>query len=176
MSYVPEPGDIGLVRMRGVGGRAIRVAQYLAGDGFKDYEHAFVYVGRVDDEGPSMLVEAMPGGARCVHLYTYEPWDKILWLRCPPEHRDAVAAAALALRGTPYSWADYAAVAAHRLRIPAPHLERYIEASGHLMCAQLADRAADTGGWHLFDDGRWVGDVTPGDLTRLAEQQAGGPS
>ncbi|MFF0183512.1 hypothetical protein [Streptomyces sp. NPDC005244] len=168
MTYTPRPGDIGLTQMSGVGGKAIRLAQWLAGDGFRDYEHAFVWVGEYTD----MIVEAMPGGAK--HVPNWHDPERTIYLRCPDEHRDAVAAAALALRGTPYSWADYAAIAAHRLRIPAPHLERYIEASGHLMCAQLADRAADRGGWHLFDDRRWVGDVTPGDLTRLAERQPGG--
>lgn len=168
MTYQPRPGDIGLTQISGVGGKAIRLAQYLAGDGFKDYEHAFVVV-----KGPldPWIVEAMPGGAQ--HVINWHDPERTIYLRCPDEYRDAVAAAALALVGTPYSWADYAAIAAHRLHVPAPHLERYIEASGHLMCAQLADRAADRGGWHLFDDHRWVGDITPGDLTELADQQMG---
>jgi hypothetical protein len=171
MVYSPQPGDIGLVRMPGAGGRAIRIGQWLAGDGYSDYEHVMVLVGSVEDRGVAMVMEAMPGGARLTLLSYYTRQGEVLWLRCPPEHRTAVAAAALALEGTPYSWADYWAVGAHRLHIPAPHLERYIVSSKHLMCAQLADRAADAGGWHLFTDGRWVGDVTPGDLARLARKQ-----
>lgn len=71
----------------------------------------------------------------------------------------------------PYSVADYFALAAHRLHIPAPHLKRYVRSSGHMICSQLADAAAAEGGWHLFEDGRWPGDVTPGDLYRLYQAQ-----
>jgi hypothetical protein len=40
-----------------------------------------------------------------------------------------------------------------------------------MICSQLADTAAAEGGWHLFEDGRWPGDVTPGDLYRLYQGQ-----
>jgi hypothetical protein len=157
-------GSIGLTQIHGGVGRAIRAGQWMLGDGFKDYEHAFVYVGGY------RIIEAEPGGALRSSLGRYNP-EKILWLRCPPEFGEAVAAAAVALIGTPYSFADYGAISAHRLHIPMPHLDHFIETSGHLICSQLADRAADKGGWHLFNDGRWVGDVSPGDITKLALAQ-----
>lgn len=165
--YTPQPGDIGLVHMPGAVGKLIRFGQWLNSDGFADYEHAFVYVGEADFE-PDRIIEAMPGGALLSPLDIY---DQVLWLKCPAEFRTGVAAAALSLRGVPYSFLDYASLAAHRLHIPAPHLRAYIRSSGHLICSQLADRAALLGGWKIFDDGRWEGDVTPGDLVRLAKAQ-----
>lgn len=170
--YVPKVGDLGIVHMTGVGGAAIRVGQWLNGDGFADYEHAFVVVGsplgHPDDLafGEMKIVEAMPGGALLSPLSYYDD-EHPVYLRCPDAYREAVARAALDLVGTPYSEADYVALAAHRFHIPAPHLRDYIADSGHMICSQLADCAAERGGWNLFDDGRWEGYVTPADIYRL---------
>lgn len=168
--YIPRPGDIGLTQISGAGGRLIRLGQWLNGDGYADYEHAFVVV-KNDAPGDTdcMIVEAMPGGARQV-LNWHDPL-RTVYLRCPEEYRAAVARAARGFTGVPYSVADYLYLAAHRLRIPAPHLRRYIRDSKHMICSQLADEAANLGGWHLFDDGRWEGDVTPGDLKKLYDAQ-----
>lgn len=156
----PQPGDIGLTRISGWVGAGIRLGQWLNGDGFADYEHAFMVVpgGRV--------VEAMPGGARVAPLEEYAGRD-VKYLRCPDDHRAAVVAAAYRYVGVPYSFADYAGLALHRLHIPAPGLRAYIRSTGHMTCSQLVDRAAMDGGWHLFADGRWEADVTPGDLYGL---------
>lgn len=162
--YWPGPGDIGLVRIRGVEGRLIRLGQWLAGGSYADFEHAFVYL------GGGQLVEAEPGGARVSALGEYRP-ETVVWLRCPDQYRAAVAAAARGMEGVPYSWLDYFAIAAHRFRLPIPGLRSYIKATGHEMCSQLADRAALDGGWHLYADGRWEGYVKPVDLYGLAETQ-----
>jgi hypothetical protein len=167
---LPTPGDIGLVAIGGRVGLGIRVGQWLCGDGWHHYEHAFVYVG--DDR----IVEAEPGGARESSLQRYD-LGEIAWLRCPPIYGDRVAAAARAMAppqrvpGVPYSFVDYLAIAAHRVHIPTPRLRAYIDDSGHMICSQLCDRAAEAGGWHLFDDGRWHGYVRPGDLYRLHREQ-----
>lgn len=157
----PNPGDIGLVTVTGQVGRLIRVGQWANGDGYRDYEHAFVYV------GGWQLVEAEPAGARLVSYDEYST-RALLWLRCPRQLGDAVAEAARTLVGTPYSALDYFALAAHRFHLPAPFLRARIESTGELICSQLADLAAARGGWHLFDDGRWPGYVTPGALADLA--------
>lgn len=165
--YQPRPGDIGLTQISGGGGAAIRLGQWLNGDGFADYEHAFV-VTDVNPDGLVRIAEAMPGGAQ--HVANRHDPARTRWLICPERHREAVAGAAFgfANRRVPYSVADYVAIAAHRFHLPAQHLiKRYVQSSGHLICSQLADRAAEQGGWHLFDDGRWDGDVTPGDLNAL---------
>jgi hypothetical protein len=169
MPYAPKPGDIGLVKMPGTVGRVIRSAQWLNGEGYKDYEHAFTVVGnmiRGGDTGPDdsmKIVEAMPGGALLSPLSRYAHLEPV-YLRCPDHFRDPVADAAMSFVGVPYSAADYAALAAHRFHIPVPGLKRYIESSGHMICSQLADRAAGLGGWHIFTDGRWPGYVTPAGL------------
>jgi hypothetical protein len=172
LPYVPKPGDIGIVHMTGAGGAAIRLGQWFNGDGFADYEHAFVVAGihvRGEDRDVAdgmKIVEAMPGGALLSPLSRYDGLDPV-YLRCPDDLRSAVAGAALDLVGTPYSVADYFALAAHRFHIPAPGLKHFVETSNHMICSQLADRAADVSGWHLFVDGRWPGYVTPGDLYGL---------
>lgn len=165
--YVPLPGDIGLTQISGDVGRAIRFGQWLDGDGFADYEHAFVYT------GAGHIVEAEPGGALDSLLERYDA-SRIAWLRCPDPYRVNVCKAAKLYVGVPYSFADYAAIAAHRARLPVPGLRGYIESTGHMICSQLADRAAMDGGWHLFSDDRWPGYVDPGALWRLYARQVSG--
>jgi hypothetical protein len=157
-----QPGDIGLVSIAGNVGRLIRLGQWLLGDGYRNYEHSFV---AVDADN---IVEAETGGAVLVPLH----YDAVLWLRCPPEYGLAVACAARRMVGTPYSFADYFALAAVRLHLPSKRLRRYVTDSGHEICSQLADAAASRGGWHLFTDGRLPQAVTPGDLTALAVKAA----
>jgi hypothetical protein len=169
--YTPQPGDVGLVRMPGAVGKLIRFGQWLNGGGYHDYEHAFVYVGTnvrgsdLPGDGPK-IIEAMPGGALLSPLSRYADLEPV-YLRCPDEYRGAVASAALRAEGVPYSFADYLSIAAHRFRLPAPLLKRYVRSSKHMICSQLADHVAEEGGWHLFTDGRWEGDVTPADLYEL---------
>lgn len=163
--YQPQPGDIGLTQISGYGGKLIRLGQGLNGDGFADYEHAFVVTEQNSKFQDETIVEAMPGGAKRVRNW-HDP-ARTRWLICPEEFRASVAGAARDYIGVPYAWTDYLALALHRFRIPTPHLKHYIETSGHMICSQLADRAAERGGWHLFKDNRWHGDVTPGDLNRL---------
>jgi hypothetical protein len=171
--YEPNPGDIFLVPMPGAGGKAIEFGQWLAGDGWTKYQHAGTVVGEVDGWDGVRTIEAYPGGAILGRIDRYYP-PTIVWLRCPPEYRDAVAGAALAFKGTPYSFLDYAALTGHRFHIPVPHLEEFISDQGHGICSQIADAAAGNGGWHIFDDGRWPGFVTPNDLGKAAKLQPPG--
>jgi hypothetical protein len=168
MTYQPQPGDIGLTRVSGAVGVGIRLGQWLNGDGFADYEHAFVVVQPAAD-GTQMIVEAEPDAARHVAFH-YDPNDTV-YLRCPDRLRDGVAFAATRYTGVGYSAADYGFLALHRFHIPAPGLRSYIRSTHRMICSQLADRAALDGGWHLFADGRWEGDVTPGALQELYRQQ-----
>lgn len=169
MGEQPAPGlgDIGVTTIHGPVGHLISLGEYLLGDGFQPWDHAFVHV------GDGWIIEAEPGpnGARLAQLTEYND-RPILWLRCPDQYRQAVAHSARLLQGTRYSAADYFAIAAHRLHLPIPGLRDYVAASGHAICSQLADRAAALGGWHLFADGRWEGFVVPADIAELARQQA----
>lgn len=160
----PQPGDFAVVRMNGATGRLIRLGQWLNGDGFADYEHAFVYI------GDGLVVEAEPGGARRGSLgyYAHAP---MLWstgrIALTDGQRATVVAAALGYVGVPYSFVDYLSIMALRFRLPVPWLHRYVANSGHMICSQLVDQCYQDAGIRLFPDGRWPGDVTPGDLYRL---------
>jgi hypothetical protein len=159
----PQPGDIGLTQISGTAGRLIRLGQWLNGNGFADYQHAFLVL--PDDR----LLEAEPGGARIRPLSSYD--DRSVLYVCPPEYppamRKDVCAAAERYVGVPYSFLDYAAIAVHRIHLPVPGLRRYVAATGHMICSQLVDRCYQDAGVHLFDDGRWSGYVTPGALHGL---------
>ncbi len=164
-----QPADFGLVRMRGVVGPVIRSAQWLYNGVFKDYEHAFVYVG--DD----MIVEAMPGGALLSPLSKYDDehvfWSSglINWSEDETQQRAMIVAAVRGYVGTPYSFLDYLALAAHRLHVPAPGLRQYIASTRHLICSQLVDQGYLEGQQHLFTDNRWPGYVAPSSLYELLE-------
>lgn len=159
----PQPGDIGLTSIQGPVGALIRVGQWLNGNGFAAYEHAFVVL--PDDR----LIEAMPGGARIRPLTEYDQ-RQVLYVS-PTDLTDAqrtlIAETAQAHEGIGYSFLDYAALAAHRLHLPIPGLRRYVASTRHLICSQLADQAYADAGVPLFDDGRWPGYVTPGALFDL---------
>ncbi|MGF1427857.1 hypothetical protein [Kitasatospora sp. LaBMicrA B282] len=145
----------------------IRLGQWLNGDGFADYEHAFILVG--DDE----VVEAEPGGARQVPLSTYGG-HQTLWssdrIALTSDQRVAIIAAARRYLGVPYSFLDYAALATHRLRLPGGGLVKgYVADTRHQICSQLVDQCYQDAGIHLFSDGRWPGYVTPADLARVID-------
>lgn len=151
--------------MDGSVGRLIRFGQWLNGDGFADFEHAFVYLGDGD------LVEAQPGGAVLESLTAYDG-RPVLWstgrIALDDEQRQSVVAAARGYLGVPYSVADYFALAAHRIHLPvSPLLKGYVADSRHMICSQLVDQCYQDAGVQLFTDGRWPGYVTPADLTRL---------
>lgn len=161
----PQPGDFAVVRVNGDVGRLIRVGQWLNGDGFADYEHAFVLV----EDG--QIIEAEPGGARRAALSEYEG-RPTMWstgrIALTGEQRARIVAAAEGYIGTPYSAADYFALAAHHLHLPGgPLLRHYVADSRHMICSQLVDQCYQDAGVQLFKDGRWPGWVTPADLHRL---------
>jgi cell wall-associated NlpC family hydrolase len=122
------------------------------------------------------IVQAMPNGAEEVSLEE-RYWTKDYeFIR--PNYPDRVgmsvgqAVATFARRyvGTPYSFADYAAIAGLRLGIRNGLVRRYVTTSKHMICSQLADQAMADAGFHVFTDGRLPQDVTPGALrARLVE-------
>jgi uncharacterized protein YycO len=164
----PQPGDFGVVKMGGTGGKWIHIGQFAAGvlagnDESKDYEHAFVYV------GGGQIVEAEPGGARQVLVH----YDHILWstgiIQLTLEQRMSIVEAAKKYVGTPYSAVDYFAIAAQRLHagVLIPGLKTYVSSSKHMICSQLVDKCYQDAGVHLFDDKRWSGYVMPSSLAGL---------
>lgn len=157
----PQVSDFFLAPISGIGGKAIRVGQWLNGDGYLKIQHAGIYTG----EGKT--VEAMPGGAIEGEISRFDP-DTLVWstdiIGLTDDQRRLIREYALGDIGVGYSDLDYFALALHRFHIPTPGLKHYIMTSGHMICSQLVDREYARAGVHLFNDGRWDGDVTPGDL------------
>jgi hypothetical protein len=168
----PEPGDFAVCSVGGPGGKLIEVGEYLNGDGFGPWEHAFVYV------GDGKILQAEPHGSVIV---PYTERGAELWstgtIALTAAQRGQVPALARGLTGIPYSALDYLALAGHRLHVPdlpvwpGPHhpvtLRTFISDSGHQICSQLTDYFMLQLGVHLFSDGRWPGYVTPASLARL---------
>lgn len=155
----PQQGDFGLVKINGHAGRAIRFGQWLNGNGFADYEHAFLYLGN------GLIIEAEPGGARINELtYTDVLWSTD-YIDLAPKERTRIAISGFEFEHVPYSSVDYLALASLRLHLPVTQsLENYVKTSKHMICSQLVDRAWHNGGVKLFDDQRFDGEVTPGSL------------
>lgn len=155
----------------------MQLMEWLSDRKFSQWNHVCVCT-RTEPGPPGVystvwIAEAEPGGAVEVPWH-YEDVPH-QWSTSILPTNPAVAAAAVRYtqpgpwgrHGVPYSWADYAAIAAHRWHVPAPGLREYIKATGHMMCSYFADRCKSDGGVHLFDDGRWEGYVAPDDIGGL---------
>jgi hypothetical protein len=171
----PQIGDFACVHEKGDTGTLITIGQFLNGSHTEWYDHACVYVGMPDKDAPQgYVMGAQPGGARLapVRYAQYTGKDNNwLWstgkIEMTSAQRAQIVVNALACKGIGYSPADYFALAAHRLKIPAPQLKDFIADSGHMICSQLVDWCYLKAGVHLFTDGRWEGYVTPSDLAGL---------
>lgn len=155
----PPAGLIGLTPVHGAVGWGIRIGQFLNGDGFKTWEHAFVTL------PGGYILEAEPGGAVIRPLH----YDTVYWCngiyKAAPAVRNAspvlLAQIGDELKGTPYSALDYYALMLHRFGMKDPGLERYIASEKHMICSQLVDVYYQRLGAEIFSDHRWNGYVTP---------------
>jgi hypothetical protein len=179
MAVEVQLGDFVLVPIPGTAGKLISFGEWLDGSGFTDYDHAEIYVGNPEGLAPSKFgytFGAYPGGAMAIPLAT-APADipDALWscgmFYLTDEDRATIVKNALALTGTPYSAADYFALAAHRLHLPVPFLKKYVASSKHMICSQLVDYVYMESNIHLFNDGRWPGYVTPADLASVIKSR-----
>lgn len=157
----PKPGTIGLCKIDGWVGRGIVLGQALSGDA-SGWSHAFLVVDGLK------VIQAMPGGAEWASLDWYmQPGHAVFlpgWPDLSDTQRAFIPEVAAKLIGTPYSFLDYASLAALALQIPVPFTRRRVESSGHMICSQLVDEVFRRVGVQLFDDGRLPQDVTPGDI------------
>lgn len=162
----PQPGDFFLAPMPGWVGAGIKFGQFLNGEGFRKYQHAGILL----EDGTTM--EAMPNGARSFRIDRFSP-ETLRWstdlVDMTASQRLDVLHYARACRGVPYSFADYAALAAHRFHVPAPHLKKFIRDSGHMICSQMVDWIYMKSDVNLFEDKRWEGYVTPASLDMLLD-------
>lgn len=111
------------------------------------------------------IVQAMPSGAEEITIGQRYWTSDYTYLR--PVYRtyeETVAEAARHYVGTPYSFADYAALAGWHFGVKNGLVRRYVTSSGHQICSQLVDQALSDAGFHVFDDGRLPQDVTPSAL------------
>jgi hypothetical protein len=136
----------------------VEFGEFLNGEGFARWDHACL-CSRVDPDGTIWIIEADPSGIK-EREWPYENRPH-LWSTDRVPTSPLAAIEARKYIGQKYSWADYYALAAHRLDIPVPGLKQYIGNSHHMICSQLVDQAELDAGVHLFTDGRWPGYVTP---------------
>jgi hypothetical protein len=167
---VPDPGDLAVINTMTTAASAIQLIEALSGGGYSEWDHVVICT-RVDEQ--VWIAEAEPGGA------VERPWHydgvPYRWSTGIIPTNQACAEAAVRYtrpgpwgpRGVPYSFLDYAAIAAHQWHVPAPGLRAYVASTLHEMCSALADQCKLEGGVHLFDDGRWPGFVRPSDIGRL---------
>lgn len=124
--------------------------------------HAVLYVG----EGK--IVEAESTGAV---LSDADKYSEIIWSgdRFTNGRGEAIAAAGKSLLGTPYSYYGVAALGLSKIthqHIPV-FMQHRLADRGDLFCSQLVDVAYQKAGVQLYDDGRYNGSITPGDLMAL---------
>lgn len=159
------PGLIGLTQIAGAVGTGIRVGQYLNGDGFSKFEHAFMTL------PGNLILEAEPGGSVIRPIHYPADTVHLCWnireklLPVLPTDRQLLSLAS-SLEHVPYSFLDYDALFCHRLHIPFPGLKDFIGDTGHMICSQLTDEFYQRLGAVIFSDDRWPGYVTPGALYR----------
>lgn len=173
-------GDFCVVPISGTVGKLISFGEWLDGSGFTHYDHAEIYIGHPDNDGPfGYTIGAYPGGAARLPLSCSPAFlPDSLWssghISLTSAQRNDICNLAYDVLGTPYSFLDYFAIAAHRLHLPVPLLRDYIKSTKHMICSQLVDYVYMEAGVHLFNDGRWQGYVTPADLAlRIAGENAG---
>lgn len=177
----PQPGDIVLLRIKGLVGKLVWGMQALNGDYSK-----WTHVGVMMDEG--ILFEAQPGGAVMTdwRLYKGRPYDivrhhqragvigagahryELLPLILTPDNRRDIVANARMKIGRGYNWTTYFYLASYRLGLKTRRMKTRVQNSKRLICSQAADEIYMDAGLHLFADGRMPYDVTPGDLADLA--------
>lgn len=160
----PRPGDFAVVDTGARTSRLIRLGRMLSRGGFTMFDHA-VICSRVRRDGTVYVVEAMLSGAQET-VWQYDDHDH-LWSTGLVKTSTKAGKAALAYVGTPHSWRDYAAIAAHANHLRAPGLRRYVASRKHLISSQLIDVAERDAGVHLFADRRWRGYARPSDLADL---------
>ncbi|WP_431935811.1 hypothetical protein [Micromonospora sp. RP3T] len=191
-----RPGDLGFSSIRGrvgagvlAGQTSIDLAALLRA---RPVENAgwITHAYQVAATGPgwALAVEAMPAGARRVLLTdTDRTGPGYAYVRLPDDAGPAgwqrtATLAAYDMVGTPYGFAQYAALAGLVLtggttadtRGPlARYVNRRHPNTGlpvRVICSQLVDEALRVAGVHLFDDGRPPQYVTPGALFWRAAQ------
>ncbi|MBP2370197.1 hypothetical protein [Pseudonocardia parietis] len=149
-----QPGDLFLLTTPGMPGRVIRLVTRSR------VNHAGIVV---DEAGTT--VEAMPRGAMHGqvgprHIIVRPPMSDV--------QRAMVVTAARRFVGTPYGFADIAALGLAWFGLRPAFIRRRIARSSRVICSQLVVLCLLAAGIRLYVDDRLPQDVTPGDLLELA--------
>jgi hypothetical protein len=184
----PQPGDFCCIPISGSMGLGVEVGEFLAetlqhvrGAKLQAYDHAEVYVGQPDKHGPHGYTysaypnngqpgvtgkRALPGPA---HLMPGSLWSSGI-IKLTPAQRAGIVAWCEAHPCVSYSWPDYGAIGLRALGVRTARLRAYIASTASMICSYYSDAAMNRGGnVHLYDDGRWEGYVTPGDLAVMLQ-------
>lgn len=145
-----KPGDVALFRPHNSVGNAIAV--------FDQARYCHIRLITDTDGG---TIEADFKGAIHGHV---QDGDVIVTAPLTDGQRAQILNAATPLLGTPYGFADIAALALAKIGIRLPFLSKRLARPDRLFCSQLVDIVWQAVGFHAFDDGRMPQDVTPGDI------------
>ena len=114
------------------------------------------------------LVQAMPGGVEEIELTAKHWTSQYVYIR--PRYWTGqgfdIAEIAHSYIGTPYDFATYGAIPAYRRGLRTERIKRIISDTDTMMCSRLVDASLADAGFHLFDDGRLPGNVTPSEAFR----------
>jgi hypothetical protein len=165
VTYTPQPGDIYLTRFGGPVGWWITLLQAVVAGDPSRYSHAGVVLWG----GWTMSAQwPYPTLVRLDELLEQNRGKPVAFLQAPEwADRERIVEAALSLRDRRYSLASYLWIGLSRLGIRPGWLRRRVSSDRAMICSALADRAWAMAGVHLFDDGRLLGEVTPGDLAHV---------
>jgi hypothetical protein len=172
----PQPGDLLLLRIKGVVGWLVWLLQLINGDTSK-WTHVAVCL----DE--FTLFEAQPGGAQIVSIGKYADRPMTI-VRHYQQHgnpstllplsevltdsvRKQIALYAREMDKVGYNWGTYVYLALFRIGVRTDWIVKHIQDDDRVICSQAGDLAYDLAGVHLFADNRMPYDVTPGDIATL---------
>lgn len=138
-----RPGDLFLGPIGGLVGLGVGLGQLTLGEGFRTGTLSIRHAGILTEaakvtadgfwiSGPK-LAQAMPSGAEVVPFDFADHWtDRCAWVRLPEDYAGQGADAAFIARlmvqeGVGYSFLTYPALAALKLGVAAPGLQRYVD-------------------------------------------------
>lgn len=164
-TYEPKPGDLYLTRFGGPVGWLITLLQAVVAFDPSRYSHAGVVLANgwtISAQWP------YPTMVPLAQLLEENKGKPVAFIEAPEwADRDAIVDAALQLLGRRYSLWSYLWLGLSRLHIRPRWLRAKVAGDRTLICSALADRAWMLAGVHCFDDGRPLGEVTPGDLAHV---------
>jgi hypothetical protein len=153
-----DPGDFFLVQRHGPISIAIRLITR------SEVSHAGIVIEPGHEHG--YVLEALAKGASYTPVSAFDGVQLVGTGRLPltGAQRDRVEEVAKSLHGTGYGFLDILSVGLLQYHLRPEFLKRRVQRQKRLICSQLVDVFLQRLDFHVYDDGRWPGDVTPGDL------------